>query len=150
MLIDARRVPRDKTFEADLCIVGAGAAGISIAREFANKGLSVILLESGGFEFDEETQDLNAGKTVGPFMPAKRHYVSRVQVRYFGDSTNRWEGWFRPLDGIDFDERSWLPNSDWPFPKSHPEPFYQKANELCQIKPFDYDPQTALSPSRYL
>ena len=148
MLIDARTIPHDQTFEADLCIIGAGAAGITIAREFANKGQSVILLESGGFEFDEATQALNEGKTIGRFMPAKRHYVSSVQVRYFGGSTNRWEGWCRPLDAIDFEERSWVPNSGWPFPKSHLEPFYRVANDICQIKPFDYDPQKPLSPSR--
>ena len=148
MLIDARTVPRNKTFEADLCIVGAGAAGITIAREFANKGVSVILLESGGFEFGQKTQDLYAGQAIGRFRHSKRSYVSRVRLRYFGGSTNHWEGWCRPLDAIDFEERSWIPHSGWPFPKSELAAFYKKACDLCEIKPFDYDPQTALSSSR--
>ena len=148
MLVDARTVPGDKTFEADLCIVGAGAAGITIAREFADQGFSVILLESGGFEFEQETQALYRGETTGPFMPGGGTYLSRVRSRYFGGSTNCWEGQCRPLDEIDFEERSWVPHSGWPFPKSHLAPFYERAASVCQITPFGYDVQNALSPSR--
>ena len=47
VFLDARRL--DQTgLETDVCIVGAGAAGITIARELANAPLSVLLLESGG------------------------------------------------------------------------------------------------------
>ena len=148
MLVDARTVPGDKTFEADLCIVGAGAAGITIAREFADQGFSVILLESGGFEFEQETQALYRGETTGPFMPGGGTYLSRVRSRYFGGSTNCWEGQCRPLDEIDFEERSWVPHSGWPFPKSHLAPFYERAASVCQITPFGYDVRNALSPSR--
>ena len=95
MLDDARTVPRDKTIETDLCIVGAGPAGITIARELAHTGMSVLLLESGGFEFDQKTQDLYAGEAVGQFRPRKRSYVSQVRLRYFGGSTNHWTGWCR-------------------------------------------------------
>ena len=66
MLVDSRTLPRDKTFDADICIVGAGAAGMTIAREFANRGSSVIVLENGGFEFEEETQALYEGETNSP------------------------------------------------------------------------------------
>lgn len=34
--------------ECDLCVVGAGAAGITIAREFAGSGVQVCLVESVG------------------------------------------------------------------------------------------------------
>ena len=139
MLVDARTVPGDKTFEADLCIVGAGAAGITMARELTNKGLSVIVLESGGFEFDEEVQGLYRGDTLGPFMPSGEAYLTRSRLRYFGGSTNHWEGQCRPLDDIDFEERSWVPDSGWPFPKSHLETYYKRAASVCQIEPFDYD-----------
>ena len=145
MLVDARTVPGDKTFEADLCIVGAGAAGITMARELTNKGLSVIVLESGGFEFDEEVQGLYRGDTLGPFMPSGEAYLTRSRLRYFGGSTNHWEGQCRPLDDIDFEERSWVPDSGWPFPKSHLETYYERAASVCQIEPFDYDVDKVLS-----
>ena len=145
MLVDARTVPGDKTFEADLCIVGAGAAGITLARELANHGLSILVLESGGFEFDEEIQGLYRGQTVGSFMPGNEAYLTRARLRYFGGSTNHWEGQCRPLDDIDFEKRSWVPDSGWPFPKSHLEAYYTGAASLCQIEPFSYQLGDVLS-----
>jgi choline dehydrogenase-like flavoprotein len=53
MLVDARRVPKNTPVETDVCIVGAGAAGITLAKEFIGKPFRVCLLESGSFEFDE-------------------------------------------------------------------------------------------------
>ena len=41
----------------------------------------------------------------------------------------------RPLDEIDFQERSWVPHSGWPFDKSHLDPFYARAQSICQIGP---------------
>jgi len=148
MLIDARTVDRDKTFEADLCIVGAGAAGITIAREFVGKGFSVILLESGGFRFEPETQELYRGETTSPLMPTRGAYLLHARTRLFGGSTNSWEGQCRELDEIDFEERSWVPDSGWPFPKSHLALFYERAAAVCQVSSFGYDLHEALSPSR--
>ena len=52
MLIDSRKVERDRVIRSDLCIVGAGAAGIQLALELRSKGLSIALLESGGLAFE--------------------------------------------------------------------------------------------------
>jgi hypothetical protein len=72
MFIDARTVPAGKTIQTDVCIVGAGAAGITLALEFAGQPFRVCLLESGGFEFDEDMQSLYDGETVGlPYTPLK-------------------------------------------------------------------------------
>jgi glycerol-3-phosphate dehydrogenase len=65
MFVDFRTLPEGSRVEADLCIIGAGAAGITIAREFIGSGIQVCLLESGGFEFDDETQALYGGENVG-------------------------------------------------------------------------------------
>lgn len=59
MFAEADAVARDTTMVADVCIVGAGPAGITIARELAADGApSVVVLESGGFEVEPETEDL--------------------------------------------------------------------------------------------
>lgn len=44
-----------------------------------------------------------------------------------------------PLDKIDFEKRDWLPYSGWPFEKSHLDPFYERAQHLCRLRPFAYD-----------
>jgi choline dehydrogenase-like flavoprotein len=49
----------------DFCIVGAGAAGITIAREFLGTHYKITVLESGGLEGDTETQKLYKSELVG-------------------------------------------------------------------------------------
>jgi len=97
-LNDARTIAPTSQITGDLCIIGAGPSGITLAREFFRKGQKVILLESGGLEFDQKTQDLYQGKSVGLEYP-----LSESRLRYFGGSTNSWWGNCRPLDTIDFE-----------------------------------------------
>ena len=58
MFVDARDLENETTIRVDVCIAGAGAAGITIARELMGSGLKVCLLEAGGFELDNENQAL--------------------------------------------------------------------------------------------
>ena len=58
MIVDARNIPNESLISCDVCIVGAGAAGITIAREFVGRNLQVVMLESGGLAPDVETQSL--------------------------------------------------------------------------------------------
>ena len=136
MLVDARTVPANKVLETDVCIVGAGAAGITLAREFIGKPFRVCLLESGGLDFDEKTQDLYRGDNAGFHVP-----LSVARLRYFGGSTNHWGSYCRPLDEIDFETRDWVPHSGWPFKKSELDPYYDRAQSICQLGPYRYDPQ---------
>jgi choline dehydrogenase-like flavoprotein len=62
VLIDARSLESGTVREADVCVVGAGAAGITLARELAGGPLRVALLESGGMEDDAESQRLYRGR----------------------------------------------------------------------------------------
>ena len=138
MFIDARTVPENTIIETDVCIVGAGAAGITLAREFIGQPFRVCLLESGGVEYDNATQSLSEGENIGlPYFP-----LVAARLRFFGGTTNHWAGWCAPLDGIDFETREWIPHSGWPFGKSHLDPFYERAQPVCQLGPFAYDAKT--------
>jgi len=134
VLIDANSLPDGTEIEADVCIAGAGAAGIAMAREFIGQGFRVALLESGGRDLEADTQALYEGEVVGtrPFA------LDQSRMRYFGGTTNVWEGWCRPLDDSDFEARSWVPHSGWPIGLSALIPFYRRAEALCQIGTFDY------------
>ena len=134
MLIDARIVPEGKTIETGVCIVGAGAAGITLAREFGGQPFPVCLLESGDLEPDQETQSLYSGETIGRSIAP----LTASRLRYFGGTTNHWGGWCQPLDEIDFQVRDWIPHSGWPFERSHLVPFYERAQAVLQIGPFAY------------
>lgn len=131
MLIDARELPGDTELTGDVCVIGAGAAGITLARELSRAGIAVLLLESGDFEFDPETQDLYSGKSVG--VPTEPMSASRL--RFFGGTTNHWSGWCRPLEPIDFEARPGLALTGWPISYTAMEPLYRRAMEIVQIGP---------------
>ncbi|MEX0665646.1 MAG: GMC family oxidoreductase [Acidimicrobiia bacterium] len=134
MLERANDLTRGSTLRADVCIVGAGAAGITLARELAGGRHSVVVLESGAFDFSEATQDLYAGTNSG--LP---YDVFGSRLRFFGGSTNHWAGQCRPFDQADFEERAWVPNSGWPFGRKELLPYYERAQDMCDLGPFEYD-----------
>lgn len=144
MIIDARSLPENETIETDVCIAGAGVAGITLAREFIGEKFRVCLLESGGLGPDRVTQSLYWGENVGhPYFPLDLSHTC-----CFGGSSHRWlveiggnrlGVRLRPLDEIDFEERDWVPYSGWPFKKSHLDPYYERAQSVCKIGPFTYD-----------
>jgi choline dehydrogenase-like flavoprotein len=134
MLLDARTLDRDQTIQTDVCIVGSGAAGITLAREFRNQPFRVCLLEGGDLEADAETQSLYDGEIVGlPYTP-----LTAARLHYFGGTTNHWGGLCQPLDKLDFQSCHWIPHSGWPFDSSHLLPFYKRAQDIVQVGPFAY------------
>jgi choline dehydrogenase-like flavoprotein len=135
VFVDACSVPTNTAVECDICIIGTGAAGITLAREFRGQEFHVCLLEGGGLEFDAATQSLYQGKNTGPHQIE----LDTERMRYFGGTTNLWGGYCRPLDEEDFEERDWVPNSGWPFRRTELEPYYERAHVLCQLAPFNYD-----------
>jgi NADPH-dependent 2,4-dienoyl-CoA reductase/sulfur reductase-like enzyme len=60
MFVDARKLPAGATVEADICIIGGGAAGITLACDLAGSNLTVALLEGGGLAFEEASPELLA------------------------------------------------------------------------------------------
>jgi choline dehydrogenase-like flavoprotein len=134
MFIDARTLSDGEAIEADICIIGAGAAGITLARELSGLPARVCLLESGGFDPHSRTQALYRAESAGlPVEP------DESRIRMFGGSTNHWTGWCRPLDPIDFEKREWLPHSGWPFDKSHLDPFYERATKVLELPSARFD-----------
>jgi choline dehydrogenase-like flavoprotein len=136
MFHDARKLTDGQVVTADLCIVGGGPAGITIAKELADSSLDVCLLESGGPEEDEEIQTLAQGESTGrDYYP-----LDETRFRVLGGASGRWAGWCRPLEPIDLEPRPWVPNSGWPIAWSDLEPFLRRATRLCQLEHEDFDP----------
>jgi choline dehydrogenase-like flavoprotein len=133
--IDSRELPDGHVVQADVCILGAGAAGITLAKELIGAGVEVALIESGGFEYDAATQELYRGESVGRRYQA----LDASRLRFFGGTTNHWGGTCRPLDAIDFEQRAWVPHSGWPFGLEHLDPFYARAQTLCELGPYAYE-----------
>ncbi|HJZ47063.1 MAG TPA: GMC family oxidoreductase [Roseiflexaceae bacterium] len=135
MFIDARTIPNDQTIETDICIIGAGAAGITLARQFSGQPYRVTLLESGGLKPDSATQSLYKGTSTGlPYYP-----LDAARLRMFGGTTNHWGATCRPFSKIDFEARDWIPNSGWPIRKDDVQPYYDRARAICWVGSPDWD-----------
>lgn len=120
--------------EGDICIIGAGAAGISMALEWMNTKYKVILLEGGGFEYNEQVQQLYDGKTTG-----QRYYpLKSSRLHYFGGTTGHWAGYCSTFDEIDFKKRDWVPHSGWPIKRADLDPFYARAQKNVDLGPYNY------------
>ena len=130
MHIDARTLDDGSLIEGDICIVGSGAAGISMALDWQASGHDVVLLEGGGFNVEADMQDLYAGESVG-----QRYYpLQSARLHFFGGTTGHWAGWTSPFDEQDFEERDWVPHSGWPFTRSELDPYYVRAGHLVQLE----------------
>jgi choline dehydrogenase-like flavoprotein len=136
MLIDARELDPERLIECDVCLIGAGAAGITLARSLSTGSRSICVLESGAFSPDRSTQALYEGDASGTILGDSSGYLSRSRLRYFGGSTNHWSGFCRPLDEDDFEERSWIPHSGWPIRAADLAAFYDRAAAILRIDPF--------------
>lgn len=135
MHVDARTLESGTLIEGDLCIIGAGAAGISIALEWAKLSKKVILLSGGGFDVEAQMQALYHGESLDrPYYPLRS-----TTLHYFGGTTGHWSGYCSPFDPIDFEKRDWVPYSGWPFTRKHLDPYYERANQNLELGPYEYD-----------
>ena len=135
MLIDLREEPGAADVPSDVCVVGAGAAGITLARRLAQRGYSVCLLESGGLDYEQATQDLYRGANIG--MPY--YELDQSRLRFFGGTVAIWGGRCALLDPIDFVKREWVPHSGWPIGRAQLDPYYRDAHSLFEIGNFNYE-----------
>jgi len=140
MLINTLELPDNSLIEADVVIIGAGIAGISIARELKHRVNTVCVLESGGEQVDARTQALYGGS--GSLSVAQQEllnldgYLLSSRIRAFGGSGNIWGAKVSVLDAMDLEARPWVPYSGWPLDLAQLEPFYERTARLLKIPPF--------------
>jgi choline dehydrogenase-like flavoprotein len=125
MIEDARLLPIHAKLNADIVIIGGGAAGISLALNYVNSSFRVVILEGGGLNYERKTQSLYRGKNVG----LRYEPLDLCRVRMFGGSTDRrgWAGWCKVFRELEFEQRDWVQLSGWPISKRGLEPYYRKA-----------------------
>jgi len=138
VITDGSDVKDGTTFEADICVVGAGAAGITLALELVQRGLVVLLVESGGLNFEARSHELLDIELSGR---SSESLVKHTRERFFGGTTNHWGGSIRSLGAFEFEAHSWVPNSGWPITRSDLDPYYVAAAKILGLpevdRPFD-------------
>jgi choline dehydrogenase-like flavoprotein len=129
VIVDANEVPDGTTLSTDLCIVGGGPAGITLALALRDAPFDVLMLESGGLEYDPEVQDAASGEVAGlPYFS-----LATARLRYLGGSTNHWGGVCRPMTELDLAARPGVPLTGWPLAYAELDRFYPRAKELVGL-----------------
>jgi choline dehydrogenase-like flavoprotein len=158
MLIDCRELPDRQVVKTEVCIIGSGPAGLTLARELSHASKAVTVLESGGLIAEPAIQELNLYHTFNDSpidLPVTRN-------RQAGGNSNLWciktgrnpEGqWdlgvrYMPLDESDFHHRDWVPHSGWPMDHADLIPYYKKTEKLVQCGQGYFILKIALSVSR--
>lgn len=136
MRIDAAGLVSAQEFSADVCILGGGVAAVTLANELLSHCRKIVILESGGDEFEEASQNLNAAE-VFPEIYADPMYS---RLRSLGGSSNHWLNNTSPFDPIDFEAREWVPNSGWPISFEDVNRYYARAGVYCGVGDDGYDP----------
>ena len=134
-IVDFRTAPAETEFETDLCIIGAGAAGLTVALEFLDSPIRVCLLESGGFEPDPEIEELSEIENIG--MPRAPQHLTRR--RGLGGTTALWSGRCGIFDPLDYQRRDWVPYSGWPISSEDVAPYFGRASRILELGPVLYD-----------
>lgn len=148
MLVDRSALSAGQTLTADLVVIGAGAAGITVARHFANTSTTVLLVEGGGYAPSDRSQALYTMEMDDRYTGTEREaaYSTRERLRFFGGTTNHWAGWCRPLEPEDFAPRAWVPDSGWPLSFDDLRPWYVKAQPILGLSRFDDQVGPASAP----
>jgi choline dehydrogenase-like flavoprotein len=129
----AALVSAGSVLNTDVCVIGSGAAGVTLARELDGSGLDVLLLEAGGIQQDAEIE-------AETFAVDHRgvHYANPLpsRGRWYGGSTNLWVGRIAMLGPMDFEARSWVPHSGWPIARDALWPWAQRAADILAVPAF--------------
>ncbi|MDX1932822.1 MAG: GMC family oxidoreductase [Capsulimonadales bacterium] len=135
MIRDIRDFEAGISLDAEVCIVGSGALGLAVAREFLSESARVIVLEGGGPAHEDESQDPYRSEVIG--IPHEGIHIGRTRV--LGGTTTLWAGQALPLAEIDFEKRDWVAESGWPITKEDLTDYYRRAEDVMEVEHLGYD-----------
>ena len=140
MIINSAELTEDGPLDAAVCIVGAGAAGITLACELDGQHAKVILLESGGLTTDAALVDDYRGSATPPH-PSPTEFRRAA----FGGTTSLWGGRCVAFDPIDFERRDYIAHSGWPIAYDELARHYPLALRYCDAGKFDFTVRGSLA-----
>jgi choline dehydrogenase-like flavoprotein len=132
-IIDVHELASNSTVAADICVVGSGAAGITVASQLDGAAQRVCLIESGAYAPEEDVQSLYDLQIAG--YPVRENFMSRA--RYFGGTCNVWAGRSMRLTELDLLPREWVPHSGWPMTYAELARYYPQAGQILRLPSFE-------------
>ncbi len=137
MILDYSQETFPDSLRCDVCVIGTGPAGTTLALELKDSGLDVVVLEAGGRQPDCGTTSLYNTEVVG--LPHDGVHDGRARV--FGGTSTLWGGQSLPLDPIDFEKRDWVVHSGWPINYDDLADFYPRGERYLHIEGMSYGPK---------
>ena len=104
-----------------VAIFGSGPAGITIALELEKKNIKCLLIEAGGEDFSEASQEFYKGKVVGDQFVS----LSESRLRQLGGTSGHWGGTSKPFEEHTF--------ASWPIKLNDLKPYSRKACKILNI-----------------
>jgi choline dehydrogenase-like flavoprotein len=141
MIRDTEDLIADTELRAEVCVVGGGPAGITLALALAKTGQRILLLESGGDVSSDTAQALNVGEVADEGLHSP---PDKYRQRCLGGATAIWGGRCMPFDPIDFETRPWITTNGWPISHGDIEQYYPAANAMCEAGEYEYDARLAV------
>jgi choline dehydrogenase-like flavoprotein len=116
-----------EVYRSQVCVVGAGIAGLTLAHRLSAQGLDVALLEAGGKAVDTPSQSFFAAAEL-----AGHPHLGTTQgrVRAVGGTSLRWGGQLLPLSGE--------ADPAWPIDAAVLAPFLAEAERLLGVDDLPY------------
>ncbi|MDE1154376.1 MAG: GMC family oxidoreductase [Acidobacteriaceae bacterium] len=135
MLLDLEQAPADVATESDVCIIGAGIAGLLLASRLVERGLRVHLLEAGGAELEDRSQQLYDAE-----MAATRHAgTTEGRFRTFGGSSTRWGGQLLPYTSDIYTPPPGVPSLGWPIDERNLAPYYAELQQILGVDALPFE-----------
>jgi choline dehydrogenase-like flavoprotein len=132
MIEDGRRLEEGVTLTADILIVGAGIAGLTLALTLARKApqLSILVTEAGGkrCDFKEQAKYFAGGSESHPGHPPLELYRRRM----LGGTSSIWGGRCIAMSRDDFLPRPDIGRAGWPIIYEDVAQHYPAALEILE------------------
>lgn len=133
-----RNPPNKKTLIADVCIAGAGPAGIILALELARTRTDwqIVLCEGGSTDNASDPERDIYKVALGEKSYSVLDFSRR---RRLGGTSIHWGGWSKPLDDTDLEDNPTWDVPAWPIGKSELFNGLGRALEWIEIDSDQFD-----------
>jgi choline dehydrogenase-like flavoprotein len=156
MIRNGKDIPNGEVVSTQVCVVGSGPAGATVAWYLQKAGMKVTLIE-GSRDFQGDMRASWPDKTLlyggvadGLFASNEPQFLIQPynqqtgsgweRERIYGGTGAHWGGQSRPLDPITFEERPGFPG--WPIGREDLDPYYAEAVAFGKLHGDDFSAET--------